>query len=130
MKIVSSLTYKPKNGVKLSNKSLTVPDASYTIKDLLVKYASGIAPPVFRDGTYPDEDVSYGDSLRIDLDITDIHNELVQLDERRVNLENIKKKYDKAVLDGKAKKAEDAMRKKILDELSSEKSTKSNIEME
>lgn len=58
MKIVSPYTYDytEYKGLCCDEPSLTVPDQSFTIKELLIRYTSGTMPPVYRDGYYEEDD--------------------------------------------------------------------------
>lgn len=67
--------------------SETVPDQSYTIRDLLERFASGTMPPVGHDGHYDDEsDVENwitDPTLKPDFDLADYTNETLRLQEQK-----------------------------------------------
>lgn len=91
--------YQLKNGWKLKQhqkekpkgESLTVPDESYTIQELIRKYASGLDPGISKLPNFngEDDEVDFDDpdlSLEIRQDITDQAETLRQAAERQKRL--------------------------------------------
>lgn len=68
-------------------ESVTVPDQSYTIRDLLERFASGTMPPVGQDGYYDDptdvENWITDPTLKPDFDLADYTSETLKLQEQR-----------------------------------------------
>lgn len=63
--------------------SVTVPDESYTIQELLTRFTSGTMPPIWMDGEYdedPDDDTIVESP---GMDIVDVHEYMNELAERR-----------------------------------------------
>lgn len=75
-------SFEPVTGV-----SETVPDQSYTIRDLLERFASGTMPPVGQDGYYDDETEVENwitdPTLKPDFDLADYTSETLKLQEQR-----------------------------------------------
>lgn len=76
--------YKPGRGNEVpQGVSLTVPDQSYSIRDILEKYTRGIAPLVAKEPIYDDDpDINNPDPLENPLDITDVQEALNNTNER------------------------------------------------
>jgi len=53
------------------NKSLTVPDMSYTVREMMEKFTTGGMPDVQRLGDY-DENASFEDAVELDQDLVDV----------------------------------------------------------
>lgn len=69
--------------------SMTVPDQSYTIRDLIDRFTRGIAPPVGQDGLYSEEDELedfYVDPWRHITDLSDITEMEMDLAARKAEL--------------------------------------------
>lgn len=79
--------------------SLTVPDQSYTIKELLMRFTSGGMPDIAKTGTYEDdpsfEDI---DPTRLgDFDLADLTELQIELDQKKAWLDaEIQKQKDAA----------------------------------
>lgn len=75
-------SFEPVTGV-----SETVPDQSYTVRDLLERFASGTMPSVGKDGFFYDESdvVNWvtDPTLRPDFDLADYTNEMLRLQEQK-----------------------------------------------
>ena len=78
----TEISFEPVIGV-----SETVPDQSYTIRDLLERFASGIMPSVGQDGYYDDETEVENwitdPTLKPDFDLADYTSETLKLQEQR-----------------------------------------------
>ena len=91
--------YTRPKGRSIPSASLTIPDQSYTLQDLLMKFTKGIAPPVMRKCTYDDER-KYGDTVdpfnRLDVDIFEAHEiaEQVNLSQKELKAHRAKKPVD------------------------------------
>lgn len=57
--------------IQVNKKSETIPEMSYSIRELLDKYTTGGLPPIQHDASY-DEDVQHGEAIEMDTDLTDI----------------------------------------------------------
>jgi len=79
-----SVDFEPVNDLP----SETVPDYSYTVKDIIAQFVRGIAPPVRRDVSYPDipDDADPFDFIdpteRMDFDLSDYGDLRRDLDSR------------------------------------------------
>jgi len=78
--------------------SLTVPDMSYTVRELLEKFTSGGSlPPIDNQAEY-EENPTFDDALSIDQDLTDLHQArraVNKLQNDLLKLENLKKERQK-----------------------------------
>lgn len=83
-KIVNWNNYKPIPGEYFSNPSLTVPDESYTIQEILEKYSRGINLNVERQGSYDNsDDFDIIDQRQLVKDYSDIEEVVLQQNEIR-----------------------------------------------
>lgn len=65
--------------------SMTVPDESFTIKEILEKYTRGIAPNIFRTPSYAPDEVDFDDMTITDgndFDVTDVEAEYSVVNQR------------------------------------------------
>lgn len=91
--------YSRPKGRVIPSSSLTIPDQSYTLQDLLTKFTKGIAPPVMRKCSYDDEK-KFGDTVdpfnRLDVDIFEAHEiaEQVNLSQKELKTYRSKKPVD------------------------------------
>lgn len=56
--------------------SITVPDQSLTVREILDRFVSGIAPPIFQDGSYDDDADFDDDDIRSFVDRTELEEQL------------------------------------------------------
>lgn len=78
-------------------ESLTVPDQSYSIKDILEKYTRGIAPMVSKEPLYEENpDINSPDILDNAIDITEVQEAYNATTERIVNAKKAKAGKDKS----------------------------------
>lgn len=70
--------------------SLTVPDMSYTVRELIEKFTTGGMPPIQHEGTY-DENLDFSDALAIDQDLTDLHQARLNVDSLNEKLRKLEK---------------------------------------
>lgn len=69
---------------KVRGESITVPDQSYSIQEVLEKFASGQNLNIGKDGSYiedPDFD-DYDLTHDPDIDIVDVQNEVIEIENR------------------------------------------------
>lgn len=73
---------------KFTLPSETVPDQSYTIRELLLKFTSGVMPPVSKNVHYEDEDFDqYSPTNDLDFDLADATAMKYDLDQNRKRFE-------------------------------------------
>lgn len=94
-------------------KSLTVPNQSYSIRELMIKFASGqhvpVAKPVYYDGETGDVTEEHIDpTLNPDYDLSDAFRDLEEI-QQGIELKKIKQKDEKAQKEAeKPKKTDEA----------------------
>lgn len=66
--------------------SLTVPDESYSIRDILEKFTCGIAPPVMRNIEYDEDDYLTNENIDYEQTVEDITDCIQGLDSARANI--------------------------------------------
>lgn len=76
-KIRHSLNALPSKGHYVAGDSLTTPDMSLSIPDILRRYTNGIAPPISHRGGYDNYDFDLDDpTLYPECDLSDIQEKL------------------------------------------------------
>lgn len=94
MKIQTSLNRLPHKGEVNRLPSVAVPNDSYTIRELLDKFTTGIMPNVFKEGTYSDDDLeSYSQIDNRDFDMVDAFNMSSEMENNRDRYNAAKKGY-------------------------------------
>lgn len=51
--------------------SKTIPDMSYSVRELIERFTTGGVPPILQNGTY-EESVNFNDAVELDVDLVDI----------------------------------------------------------
>lgn len=103
--------YKPVNPVseKVSNlPSMTIPDQSYTIKQLLEFHARGINPPIQHNAEFDDEFEEELNPLRKkNLDLTDIDQIKENIDHSMTVIDKLRKSKKQKELENEKKRLKD-----------------------
>lgn len=82
----------PRGKEKVSeNDSLTVPDMAYTIREILQKFTT-LPTGILNEANYED-DPDIEDGIKLDVDLTDITLNQLQIDELTQKLKSSKNKY-------------------------------------
>nr|QJB19103.1 MAG: hypothetical protein [Microvirus sp.] len=118
MKFQTAFTEKRKRGEKNTKPSLTIPDESYSIKEILYRSQQGLMPSVTKR-TYFNQIENFEEIGLINqqgLDLTDIDVLTEKLNEKKLEREeNERKKIGELLAEQKAKEKE-ALRLEILSE--------------
>lgn len=114
---------------KINGISKTVPNDSYTIAELLMKYSTGIMPPVFRSGFYEENpDFETIDETQLsDFDLADVTRIMEEIEDNEEHYQNLKNKHNAYVKKSKEEKrirneAQKLVSKKEKDEKGTSKS--------
>ena len=78
MKFATPYTYDflLDRGEFFTEKSMTVPDQSYTIREILERFTSGIAPPLMRESSYDEDDYITDENIDYERNFEDITDAL------------------------------------------------------
>jgi len=71
----------------IMGESMTVPDMSYTVKELMEKFVVGNDPHISQEGDYEDE-------LNIDGEILDTVQDLTDIDAQRLKVKHLQQEHD------------------------------------
>lgn len=96
-KVVTKSTYKPVEGRKFSLDSMTTPDDSLSVRQLLINYTRGLSPAPHRQGIYTGDEIAPR--------FVDLNDRKAAVDELRQRIEQAKEQIaqDKAHKEAKSK---------------------------
>lgn len=82
-----------------SGSSLTVPEQSLTINQIMSRFASGIAPDIVKQGYYSEDEnlnfEDYDETRNLDFDLVDYTLELHNTNEKHAELQRVKESLEK-----------------------------------
>lgn len=95
--ILTSQTYKKPMGISPKGDSLTIPDMSYTIREILDKFTTLPSDIAQQEAIY-EENPSFDDAQSFDTDLTDITLNKLKIEHLEQELKNKKSEFKKQKL--------------------------------
>ena len=96
-----------------NEKSLTVPDQSFTIREILERFTSGIAPPISRQAEYDDEEYLIDENIDFEENIVDITEATEKFDNSKRRYEQGSAQVEKLSKEAKEREIERAVERRL-----------------